>query len=651
MADSFENLEHLKLGFTEPQTFNVNGVTYARITDSNYSVYSNGQLRYNVQSLYSSSSSEKPVYELCEAYCHIPITNQLTLTDATFPDGANAVATNVIPLGIDSRQNIFQVHNKNALALKDPLALINQYWFTMANQEVITSPTHSYFYNLLKLRCESKEELEKKMSVIDRILDNGQSMIRDSAVGEINNINSEYVAKNVFGLDESNNKNMKYGKKFVPYGKDGTSTGLLEVSNFSEDDLIQLEIPYMKWIDATNIVFYDIVKIYLKDVDDFFKNCPSLLQIPKFNLTINTNISDSTSWTVTYSNSTYKTSAKSNPLVDAVGTGTAGVLADANAVSLSDAEVFNQIRTLFTHYFHPSKVVASMGNATCCPWLIGDAGLSKNNSLGNALMFIPDDTKTAVSLKITSRIGWWSGTTNNKNQTYLIVPQVMWNPDIQSSIIKNEPYNFYVKKATIDMNTFTGLDYKKSSIKKPLNNSWSRVRNIYLVPFSTDFGLSTGPANALVKSGVRPYESPLSSAPLTNSNIYLSRVQIWQGGKPLLPVENNYSPIDMYDNQLFRVLNEMGGNNSLSVQSGMVDKYDWKGAYHYYKYDLSKFNSDSTADNVPKSYEIGFDINSKSPPSNANDSKNTCDVIVIIEYEASYSINRFTGEFSSPFSR
>jgi len=217
-----------------------------------------------------------------------------------------------------------------------------------------------------------------------------------------------------------------------------------------------------------------------------------------------------------------------------------------------------------------------------------------------------------------------------------------------TSIISDAPYTFYVKKATIDMNTFIGLNYKTPGIKKPLNNNWSRVRNIYLVPYHTQFGLSIGTTNqaGYEQTGVLPYESPLSSAPVTNSNVYLSRIQIWQGGKPLLPVEDNFSPIALYDNGLYRVLNDNGGNSIDSSEAGMISKYDWKGAYHYYKFDLSRYNADSVADNVPKSFEIGFDISSKAPSRNANDtSTSTCNVVVIVEYEAEYKINRFKGEF------
>lgn len=512
MADSFENLEALKSEYQVPETFNVSGISMARVTDSNFGIYSAGQIRYNVMSMYASSSTEKPMYELSESYAQIYVTNTLTLTNATFTNNNNGATPPVnLPLiptydkiatGLNSRQNVYKVHNKSGLALKDPLALVNQYWFSMANQDVITSSTHSYFYNLLKLRTENKEDLERKMSIIDRILDNGESMVRDSRVGEINNFNSEEIARDAFGLDECNKKNEKYGKKFVPFA-DGSNTALLEATGFDKQDLLNLEIPFMEFVNDNTIVYYDIVKIYLRDIDDFFKNAPSLLQIPKFNLTINTNISDSSSWSVTYDRGGYVDAAKSNPNIN-ISVANAGALDTTNTAGLA-GDVQKIIQSLNKFYFHPKKVTANLGNATACPWLLADCGLSRNNSLKTGLSFSPDNTTNDPVLTITSRIGW-----TNKNQTFLFIPQVTWNPEMTTSIISDAPYTFYVKKATIDMNTFIGLNYKTAGIKKPLNNNWSRVRNIYLVPYHTQFGLSTGTSGVagFEQTGVLPYESP-----------------------------------------------------------------------------------------------------------------------------------------------
>ena len=126
---------------------------------------------------------------------------------------------------------------------------------------------------------------------------------------------------------------------------------------------------------------------------------------------------------------------------------------------------------------------------------------------------------------------------------------------------------------------------------------------------------------------------------MTNSFVYLDRIQIYMGGKPLLPAENNITPIDYYDNQNYRVNNPMG-NNVLGPQSGMISKFDWRGAYHYYQFDMTQYCSDATADATPKSFELGFDIDSKAVVAN-----NTVDVVVIVEYQVSYKVNRFTSEF------
>ena len=82
------------------------------------------------------------------------------------------------------------------------------------------------------------------------------------------------------------------------------------------------------------------------------------------------------------------------------------------------------------------------------------------------------------------------------------------------------------------------------------------------------------------------------------------------------------------------------GNNVLGPQSGMISKFDWRGGYHYYQFDMTQYSSDATADATPKSYEIGFDVDSKAVVAN-----NKVDVVVIIEFETNWKLNRFTGEF------
>lgn len=645
MADSFETLETLKNDFTQPTEFNVNGYYYARITDGNYGTYSNGSLKFNISNLYSSTASDKVLYELSEAYIQLFVTNTLELSGgATFPTNG-VMGANSSPLDLNPATNIngYHVDLKNAVCLKDPTLLINQMWINQSGMEIISSSTHQYLYAILKNRCANKEDLEVKASILDRYMDNGTGLVIDPDVGEINNITSRYIAKNVYSTDGFNDKNKLVNRKFVPMGTISNATGLsqsvsqlVEVTMFSREKLEELEIPYFEVVSNTKIVWYDIIKIYIKDLDDYFARVPSTQQIQKFNLVFNTNISDNTSWTIEYSRSSYGTTASSNP------NGTLALAAAGNVAQ--GAEAFNQLRAFQKYYFKPTKLTSNLGNATCCPWLVGDSSLSRNNNLESALSFLPSDTAgQAPVVKISSKIGWHVVDNNNavlsksKLQQYLWIPQVKFNPSVMSQIIKNEPYVFFANTATIDINTFVGIkpsDY----IKKPLNNTWSHVKNIYLLPMLD--------GNGWAGSTSLPYESPLTSAPLTNgAGVYLSRIQIYQGGKPLLSADSgNLSPIDYYDNLLFRNMNDFGGNSVLSKASGMLSKYDFRQAYKYYKFDMSQYCSDDVSFATPKSYEIAFKVDSK-VVATSNNIPNSINVVVIVEYEKSYKINRFTGEF------
>ncbi len=78
MAESYEILEGLKKEFQQVQEFNIHDVKYTRITDSNLMNYSQGQIRFDVQNLISSTASDAPLYELSEAYIQLYLKYSLT---------------------------------------------------------------------------------------------------------------------------------------------------------------------------------------------------------------------------------------------------------------------------------------------------------------------------------------------------------------------------------------------------------------------------------------------------------------------------------------------------------------------------------------------------------------------------------------------
>jgi hypothetical protein len=207
---------------------------------------------------------------------------------------------------------------------------------------------------------------------------------------------------------------------------------------------------------------------------------------------------------------------------------------------------------------------------------------------------------------------------------------VSWDLTLLKDIVLNEPYHFKTMKGFIDITTFNNVK-KGVGNKRPLNNSFTNVRNIYLIPYYNQKGLASGTS----AENLSPWQSCVSTSPVTNSLVYLNRIQIWMGTKPLLIAgESNFSPIDYYDNGLYRLL---GTNNILSNKSGLINKGQWMSGYHYYKFDIAQYSTELT-DKDAKTFEIGFDVETAIP--NA-----TCDVVVIVECENSWSINRFTGLF------
>jgi len=669
MADSFETLESIKASLYQiPQSYNVNNIYWSKISDSNLQDFAQGSIKFNVQNLYSGSASDTPIYELSEAYIQLYMVhtletlasdtktvggNNFTLAKATFPDmNALQPTTDTLPMNLQSQANIFKTDNRNALSVKSPIMLVNQVLLNMSGIEIISSPNQCYLYNTLKLRTGKEEQNKYRNCVDDNFVDNASSIIYDDNIGELNNINSKQIAKQVYHTDEYNDKNKRVNRKFVIASD--KSGKIIDVSNFSETELLQAEIPFFKWVNDSQLQWYDIQKIHLRDLDPFFESCPSLASLDKFNLVLNLNLSKNTYWTVDLDRTSYTTSVL-NPtntgtaLPNSALTGNTTALVDASINALKNA-VQDQLRANYKHYFEPKKVFFQSGNATACPFMLGDFSLSRNNQLDTAGVIVPTDTtanvgiadvESRMKLKITSQIGWGTG----KSTNYLYIPQVIYNSAVLAQKIPPSPYQFFTKGYMIDTTTFTNIKLfgNVKTFRKPLNNTFSFVRSIYLIPY-----LYSIDANG-TRTTLLNYESPLSSGSITNSPIYLNKVKIYQGGKDLLSgVEDNYSPIHLYDNHLYRILNQEGnhiiGNSHLSEQSGLVEKYDWvKGGFSYHQIDMTKFNANDIQDAKSKSYEIQFDVVYKQKGTTTSD--RAVDVYVIVEYEKSFTVDRYKAEF------
>jgi len=621
MAESYEILEGLKKEFQQVQEFNIHDVKYTRISDSNLMNYTQGQIRFDVQNLISSTASDAPLYELSESYIQLYLKYSLTF------DKVTNCALGTVNAGSNARIPVTDIQgdNVNALSIKDTDCLINQFWMQLSGQEVISTPTHSYLYRLLKKHIELESNLKMASDVEQKYFVNGESMYLNAAVGEVNNVLSEYRSKHVLNLNGHINESIRQrNKRFVRPGVPGANDMKSRV--LTEADCQRLDIPYMKVLNYAAVgsgvpprateqkltfEFYDIAKIYLKDLDDWFKNVPSLNQIPKFNLNIAFNMSQSSQWSVTFN--TPEASNFTDPNVS------------------TDADHTNVFNTFIMRLYDPLDVSAINGNSTCCPFLVGDAGWSRNNTLETAICIKPGAAQTVETTgTIRAEFGWGN---NTKTQQYLFIPHVSWDLTLLKDIVLNEPYHFKTMKGFIDITTFNNLK-KGVGYKRPLNNSFTHVRNIYLIPFHNYSQIASG-ANA---RSLTPWQSCVSTAPVTNSLVYLSKIQIWMGTKPLLMAgESNFSPIDYYDNGLYKLL---GTNNVLSNKSGLINKNQWMSGYHYYKFDIAQYATELT-DKDAKTFEIGFDIESAV---NGN-ADATSDVVVIVECENSWNINRFTGLF------
>jgi hypothetical protein len=187
--------------------------------------YTQGQIRFDVQNLISSTASDAPLYELSESYIQLYLKYSLTFDKDTncFTD---PTAINADSGGVNGFIPVKQIHgdNVNALSIKDTDCLVNQFWFQLSGAEVISTPTHSYLYRLLKKHIELESNLKMASDVEQKYFVNGESMYLNAAVGEVNNVLSEYRSKHVLNLNGHINESIRQrNKRFVRPGVPGAN--------------------------------------------------------------------------------------------------------------------------------------------------------------------------------------------------------------------------------------------------------------------------------------------------------------------------------------------------------------------------------------------------------------------------------------------
>jgi hypothetical protein len=341
------------------------------------------------------------------------------------------------------------------------------------------------------------------------------------------------------------------------------------------------------------LVFQGTAIIALSELHDFFKQMPSVASSTGFELRLQSNLSRENSYTTTY------------------GALTAGT----------------------TIPNIPTGVSAQQIVGHCAPFLLtnpsgdGSSGLKINLSGASIL--------AGSTITVKACIGWLNAATFpaitgqiSGNACRIYLPSVNYNSDYIKSIIQNTTYSlkymdYYVDS---DLNKAQG-----TNISRLFNVQLSRVRNLYIIPFLS--GSATIPS---------PFNSVISSAPITCTPCRLKNFNIQIGGQNIYSEPQNYN-YQFYNNNALSIMADINGNSLKSkFFSGQITKSMWESGYNVYTINLQKC-TDEITDSLMKSFQLIFQVESSTVTTVSYD------FYYMITYQSELNLDRSTGIITNGF--
>jgi len=149
------------------------------------------------------------------------------------------------------------------------------------------------------------------------------------------------------------------------------------------------------------------------------------------------------------------------------------------------------------------------------------------------------------------------------------------------------------------MDYYVDMDEGKDqggTISRLFNVQLSRVRTLYIIPFLS--GSATVPS---------PFNSPISSAPITCTPCKLKNFNIQIGGGNIFTEPQNFN-YQFYNNNALSLMADVNGNSLKSkFFSGQITKSMWENGYNVYSINLEKV-TDEIFDSLMKSFQLIFQV-------------------------------------------
>jgi hypothetical protein len=547
------------------------------INDINQNNYSNGFINFTNVSVIGSNVEKQ--YLWSQGYLAIPYT--VTVAGA---NGMNFVVD-------DS--------NVNAISIKSYASFLD--WVSVKFNGVST--TRNSYYNHLVMNERIKTYNNDKYKLYGDIMahewDNGYGISYSATIGERNN-NTLPLTTLQTGMNPTNIVNHGHLNRCAKTNIDITNDQRSSLASFFGTNNTSLRDTEnqncLVYHNTDGLVFQGTAIIPLSELHDFFKQMPSVASSTGFELRLQSNLSRENSYVTRYAQ---------------IGAGT-------TIANIPDLVTSQQI----------------VGH--CCPFLLSNPSGGTAGTVGSTGLAINNTAQINANSTITVRacIGWsnttgqlgtqFAGSTGNPCRIFL--PSVNFNNDYIKQIIQNPQYSLKYQDYYVD------IDEQKeqgTSVSRLFNVQLSRVRELKIIPFLS--GSTTVPS---------PFNSPISSAPITCTPCRLRNFNIQIGGSNIFAEALNFN-YQFYNNNSLSIMSDINGNSLNSkFFSGQITKSMWENGYNVYSINLEKVQDEIT-DNLMKSFQLIYQIETNTG------TKLKYDFYYIITYQSELSLDRSTGTITN----
>jgi len=565
-------------------SYPISDCQWVYINDINQNNYSNGFINFTNVSVIGSSVEKQ--YLWSQGYLAIPYT------------------ITVVPTGM---QFVADDSNVNALSIKSYASFID--WVSVKFNGV--SCTRNSYYNHLVMNEKIKTYNTDKYNLYGDIMahswDNGYGISYSATIGERNN-NTLPLTTLERGINPANIVNQGHLNRCAKTNIDITDTSRSSLSSFfgTSTGLLNTENQNcLVYNAADGLVFQGVAIIPLSELHDFFKNMPSVASSTGFELRLQSNVSRENSYTTRYG---------------------AIAASPSTVANIPDLVTSQQIVGHACSFLLSNISGGTQGASGTC----GSTGLAINNTAA---------INAGATITIKACIGWqnttgqlstegkYPGSTGNPCRIYL--PSVNYNNDYIKQIIQQPQYSLKYEDYYCDIDEGK---VQGSSVSRLFNIQLSRVRNLYIIPF-----LSAGAFPS-------PFNSPISSAPISCSPCRLKNFNIQIGGQNIFSEPQNFN-YQFYNNNTLSIMADLNGNSVKGkFFSGQITKSMWENGYNVYSINLQKVQ-DIITDSLMKSFQLIYQIEDSTFTPAANKLK--YDFYYIITYQSELSLDRSTGTITN----